>query len=418
MVLLKANTNEVVDIVKKKKKKYLVFKNTYALQIFFTLSIFNVFQFGVGLSGVLMAIFLFLLFFIMEKRSITIDINHILIFLFWICTAISTLLSNVVAPERDIITLLIFVLFFIFSTGVMYGKEEIKLLLNTLILLACLASLNIIWNFLNDFTYGWQRYSLSVLHVYRDPNYVSAFLTPAVAIIIYSLLMYKKKLKRKITLIIALLLIVSGILTTGSRAAFITVLLTMSLTVFFNIISVRNYQKLLKIIFYLLLMVLAWLFVKSFLPEFILFRIIDFDSYTDDSRLLLWKEALRFYGDSPLFGSGMNASSKFLFTIGLYNSHNIYIDLLIDNGLIGFLLIMLAIIRFLIVKKGDRTLLMLVVTSCFFPLFFINGFNTASFWAPLILCQILSNYSRKNTKGLIGLLNEFNEEDEFMSGNE
>ena len=100
----------------------------------------------------------------------------------------------------------------------------------------------------------------------------------------------------------------------------------------------------------------------------------------------------------------MDAANSYLSRIGMHDTHNLFIDILVGQGLVGILLLCLTLVNFIRVKKRDRQLMIIIVISSFAPLFFINGFNTASFWAPMILCQILSNYSHKHQTGLLNLL--------------
>ena len=115
--------------------------------------------------------------------------------LFWIFAAISTIFFNDQSPQRNIITFLAFVLFYIISTAIIYTTKSLKFLINSYISISVLSSVDIIWNFLNDYAYAWNRYSLDIFGVYRDPNYVSAFIIPAIGIILYHLFLKGTSIK-------------------------------------------------------------------------------------------------------------------------------------------------------------------------------------------------------------------------------
>lgn len=112
---------------------------------------------------------------------------------------------------------------------------------------------------------------------------------------------------------------------------------------------------------------IGWKIFKNFIPEYIFMRLTNFESYLDDVRFTLWSDALSFFKNSPLFGSGMNSSSSYLYSLGLHDSHNLYLDILIGigQGLVGIILLGFVIIRFLHVKKSDRDLMILLVISIF-----------------------------------------------------
>lgn len=382
------------------KRKVRVPISTYALFLFFLLSMFNTHQFGVSLSGVIIPILLYVFFSLIDRKRFSFTISHLIILLFWLLAVISTLLSDIVTPQRDIFTFLIFVLFFIASTSKRYTEKEIKLLIGIYIFIATLASINIIWNFINDFAYGWKRYSLYFGGVYRDPNYVSSFILPAITILFYRILKGFISIKRKLLVYTIFAVLVLGILCTGSRAAFFVLGVVILVTYLYYLRTIKNIKMVVKTLVILILAIIAWQIIKEILPEFLLTRLTNFGAYTETSRLKLWSTGMNLFYTSPLFGQGLGSLREYLFQVGLYDSHNLYLDILIGQGIIGITLLVLMFIRFVIVNKVDKPFLILLLISSFAPLIFINGFNTASFWAPMIFCEILSNYSRYTRGGL------------------
>ncbi|WP_433959450.1 O-antigen ligase family protein [Cytobacillus horneckiae] len=380
----------------KKDKNLKVALTTYALVLFFCLTIVNGFQFGVGFSGVFPAILLFILFLIIEKKELHFTKKHFYILLFWVLAAISTLFSKEVIPERNIITFLFFVLFFIICTGINYSRRDITFILNSYIFIASVSSINIIWNFILENAYGWQRYSLEVFGIYRDPNYVSAFIIPAIGIVIYFILFQNNYSKyTKLFYYFSLLIMSLGMLSTGSRAAFILsvmVLMYNLISFLMNILKSKNIYRILIILFSLFV---CGVLLKNHLPESIVIRLTSFSEYSEDIRVGLWEQALELFEKYPLFGAGMEAANKYLVSLGKHNSHNVFLDILIGQGLVGISLFLLIIKEFIFVKKTHIYFMTLMVLGSFGPLLFINGFNTASFWSPMILCGVLSTYFKK-----------------------
>ncbi len=381
--------------------------STYILILFMISAIFNKFKYGVSMSGVIPFIVLYIFILGIEKKQIKISKSHMIILLFGVCTLLSTVLSDVVKPQRNIITFLIFVVFYIFSTAISYNKYELRLILTSYIWISFFSSLNIMWNFINKFEYGSHRYSLYVFGIYRDPNYVSAFIVPAIGIISYIILFGNiTSIVRKTLYYCVFLTLLIGILLTGSRAAFVVTVLSLIINFFFYFN--RHYKKI-KRVFYILLVVsiifiISWFILKNILPYSIMRRLINFQNYFDDVRIKLWIQAMELFKRYPILGAGMESTNVYLTGLGRHNTHNVYVDILVGHGIIGMLLLSLIFVRFITVKRLDRPFMIMLVFSSFGPLFFINGFNTTTFWLPMILCEICSNFSRKSSDGISAII--------------
>lgn len=365
---------------------------TYALLIFIFLSNFNRFQFGVGFSGVIVPIAIFGFLFLIERRKFRFTKSHVYIFLFWIFAVISTLISDIVDVQRDSITFLLFTLFFIFSTAIKYNKRELRLIFTFYKLTAVLVSINIIYNYINNISYGWQRYSMSFMGVARDPNYASVFLPLAIILIVLQILYVKDiSMKRKILSFISLAVITFAIFLTGSRATFLVLLLGVILVLFYYITQVRKLKMTFTLLVAVIMLTLGWSFIESQVPESTISRLTSFETYTGDVRVILTKQSMQLFYNSPILGAGINSTASYLFSIGYFHSHNMYVDILTSQGLIGLMLFALFVFRGILLPKRNRFNMFVFSILLFGPLFFINAFNTASFWLPVILYEILSS---------------------------
>ncbi|ANX00211.1 hypothetical protein CSTERLE_00690 [Thermoclostridium stercorarium subsp. leptospartum DSM 9219] len=374
---------------------------TYLLIIYIGLTIFNKFQFGVTLSGVILPIVIFLLIVFLKNAKIYIMKNHFYITLFWIFAVYSSLRSIIVKPSRNIFTFLIFVIFYIISTAIIYNQKDIKMLIKSYIFFSFIASINIIKNFIMDFEYVWKRYSLYVFGIYRDPNYVSAFILPAIAIIFYIIVFSRNiSIKKRVLYMIFLAIMITGVLSTGSRAAFLVLIFTIILIFILYKIKNKNYKIAIRVLLLIAVVIVFFKFTKKILPDFLINRFLDFKEYSQDSRLVFWSKGIKLISKYPLLGAGIGGLNNYLNSLGLNNSHNMFLDILIDQGIVGILLLGLIFKNYLFVKKDDRVIMLIMMFSSFSPYFLINGFNTASFWTPMIICGIFSNYSRLDKVGL------------------
>ncbi|MDV8108765.1 O-antigen ligase family protein [Bacillus sp. BAU-SS-2023] len=392
---IQLNLNE--KNIKHKKQRVSLIIFPIVLLIF--MSVINKFQFGVSLTGVIIPIVMYVCFFIVEKKNITLSISHLICLMFWFFSTISTLISEIVTPQRDNITFLIFTLFFILCTSVNYNKRELKVILHGYVFVAIFCSADIIFNFLNGFKYSWNRYSIYVFNTHRDPNYVSAFILFGLTIILLELIISKKmKITKKFNSLIMAMCIILGSLATGSRTSFMFTMIVLIISSIYYFY--KRKVSIISIVTVILGLILITSILKNIVPVTILERLLNFENYSDDIRMTLWKSSFKVFEMNPLIGAGLGGLNKYLFSIGLFDSHNVYLDILCGQGLIGIILLILMIIQFIRVKKKDRFIMGMVIFSLFAPLSTINGFNTATFWLPMTLCQIMSNYSRKNEGGI------------------
>jgi hypothetical protein len=87
--------------------------------------------------------------------------------------------------------------------------------------------------------------------------------------------------------------------------------------------------------------------------------------------------------------------------------HNILLQLLHDQGIIGFTIFILLITsKVIYVKRTDIIFLLSITFSLFFPIIFQNGLIAVAFWWPIIIHSILIQYSRLNKKGLREIFGE------------
>ncbi|MFV8806037.1 O-antigen ligase family protein [Aerococcus urinaeequi] len=361
----------------------------------------NAQKFGGGLRNQIIAIILFLIWLLINrKKEMKFNLTSFMTVLLWIITALSTMFSNVVGIQQDLYSFLIYAVFYSIVVGIEYEKYEVDFVLTSYIFTSLLGALSIGINFILDNQYGWQRYTTSFFGVYKDPNYASAFILPAIFMLLMSLVDCRSnRIMMKIIITVVLSI---GVLMTGSRAAFIFLLLTY--TYFFSIIlfrsSIKAYQKLLLVLFLSTIVVVGWNFMENILPANIVERTTNISSYTDDSRLGFWGSALsEFKNFTPMkqiIGNGLNSSNLILLKTFKFNSHNIYLDILFSTGISGSIIFLNIILYNIFYNKKNKSILLGFFLFLFGPLFFINGLNTPTFWTPMILLGILGESNRRS----------------------
>ena len=127
------------------------------------------------------------------------------------------------------------------------------------------------------------------------------------------------------------------------------------------------------------------------------------DTIREDS----WNFALEFIKQNPIFGSGHNSWSVIHQMRGDVDEylHNIFLELLLDQGIIGCLLVFLIVtVGFNRTKKGDRFFLIFLLFTTAFPMLFQNGLYEINFWRFIIINRLMMNISIYYDGGINGVL--------------
>ena len=362
---------------------------TYVGLILFMIStIVNTAQFGASLSWVIIPCMIILLGLFCGKQYV--DRSACLIYIFYLFCFISTMFSHYVRLQRDMLTFAFFCIIYILVVSHKYSIEQIKQLNKIYIIVALFISLNILYNWIthNYYIEWFKRASFSFAGVYKDPNYVMAFIVPAMILCLFKIF-FERNYWKKFLFALFELIMMTNFITTGSRGPLLTFLL--SVILFFISKSSMSATKKIKLMFMIGLVIISgWNILLKVLPVQSIERL--FHS-TSDSRTKLWESALVIFYNNPILGGGEGAASKASVTLLGNYSHNVYLDILVNSGILGFISFLLFfVINCMQTSKKNIYFILPMGIAFMFPLFFINGFNTATFYLPLIYMSILSRF--------------------------
>lgn len=231
---------------------------------------------------------------------------------------------------------------FIFAALDKYSLDEYVLLKKAVVISGLIVVLITLINF--DFNSGG-RFNLNVGR-YMDPNYYATGLILINAVLMENILR-KKNLKRNIILL-ALLIII--IIMTGSRGG----LLANAMVVITSFVFDRRSQfKKIALIFIMsLFFLLIFYAIQDLIPDWVLnrFTLNEIQIGGGSGRVNIWSYNLSYFANMPianiLFGTGFSTfASVSELSIGVPKvAHSIYIQSLIEGGIIGLMLIMLLLI--------------------------------------------------------------------------
>lgn len=276
-----------------------------------------------------------------------------------------------------------------------YSEKERKLLL----FMACLPT---IINFFNIFSGYYvtltdsERVSVIINGVETDPNYISFCFFPAMAIISDILINKRKRKIVSIFLVTIILMVFYCELMMGCRAAF----LSCFVIIFCTFISKKNF-KLRSIFPFVLVLVAIYFFIPlilQILPDSVaqrfsydmLFGSQDKMSGRED----IWKSTITFiFNNMGNFILGYGAgSTNYVFS---YATHNFFLQIIIELGVIGLILFIGFIISFIrfLWKTNNRISFSLFIGTVFMSLS-LSVNSILAFWINIAMAFVFISVDR------------------------
>lgn len=195
------------------------------------------------------------------------------------------------------------------------------------------------------------REKISGTFQFLGPNEVAAFLNQT-AVVIGGVYFYMKRSKEKLFLLGLMLVLVYCIIFLYSRGAYLGLIAGFSI-----LFLLRKPVMLVPVVIVLAL----WQVV---LPANVIQRIKGTTNQygeldeSSELRLVMWQKGMDLFKGSPIFGIGYGVFRRMDFGTGLHDTHNIYVKILVEQGIIGFIaffIIIFSFIRqgFVLYQKGD-----------------------------------------------------------------
>ena len=359
--------------------------------VFIILSQYNTALWGASFSFALVPAFLFLLGALTSQP--TVRKESLLILPIFFLYLFSTGFSSYVEIGRDFLSFAVFCLFFILTVSHYYRKNELKKLILIYIIISLTVSLNICYQWINHvYLQAWLKRSTFVFFgVFKDPNYAMALIAPA-AVFSAFLFINSKKFIVKLICFLNIAFAFLACICASTRAGMLAIALPIALIPLFA--SKMSIWKRLAFLVLLVFIILVgyWIITATY-NEYALARFFHDD--TGSGRLDIWESALLVFKDRPIFGGGLNSGSAVSVVFEAHTTHSVFIDILCDSGIVGLLLFAVFFVKnCLCVSRRNLSFQLIMAFSFLIPLFFINGFNTITFYFPIIVLSIMSNYNK------------------------
>ena len=271
-------------------------------------------------------------------------------------------------------------LFLFLQLQFVYSKEQeqkIKyaiLLQNWLLLILC---------FTNG-TYMDSRFWLKSATSGADPNYLSGWFVIPLCFAVEFLFTENAKIIWKIATVIQMMLSLYFIMQTASKSGFITsvcVIVFAILYTFRRLIREHPWRAFVV----LTVFTIGFFVVFTHMPDYLVTRLMNGDT-TGTGRFPMWVTLAKEMINNPVkliigFGAG---SVKHYTGTGLV-SHNTYLDLLFNEGIVGFFILIVFIIRGLKNKKRNYPYIVIAFIGMSILLLTLSAFNTRFFMLILFL---------------------------------
>lgn len=383
----------------------------YAVFIFITTIFFGYRGIQLGpfkILEIMLGIFIVVKFFELLKSSSKINLNKtgIFLYLFFMVVLFGVLKNGF--TEDTFIT--IFRLLVGFLVYIIYASERTniyidyisKALLFTPVLLFTINIRQII-NFLQGSYAGQFTQRMTISNSFGNPNFFSNYLLiPYVLSMHYFITALQgKKIKNVLFNFVTMLISIILILITSSRGSILALILTSTIYLLWYLR--KNKFKLHYILLILAIILLVGSLMLTYLDSVIntFFSRISYNDLMEGSgRNVIFSEAIETFIDNPFWGVGLG-NFKNISQSGT-RTHNLYLELLTETGLIGFLIFFIIIIRIVtIINRIDQ-----IYISYYFSFiamllngFTINMLDLRHFW--LIIGVLSSNLIYKNKTSFI-----------------
>lgn len=329
-----------------------------------------------------------LLVFLESKKIFVINIQEffIIIFMFWLLIPISNAYNVMSSILQYYYFAISFLLFFLIKRFC-FNEKDWVFISKALLLGGCITSILMILNF--DSIFEGDRVNINGINA----NYLAYSLVTLLPVLYIFL---NNRRKNKIYYCF-LLLFSAAIFLTGSRGALI------SLIIFYVFLSFK--KPLFGLAIFLIIISCFTIFLGFYdsLPQYWKTR-FDFQSFASNDvdwssgREATWTTAWRIFEDHYIFGIGPNNFGE----IGGFgiNVHNVFLSLLVETGIFGFILYFMAFFSILFFITKKNILLGVIVLLIEIPIFFTGVWESSPvLWVVLsLLMAYVTLFDVKNSK--------------------
>lgn len=337
-------------------------------------------------------------------RPSAINIYAILLFVFALfSTALSEIGNSRIGAFMKYLMLIVF---FISTSAIVFTPKQLKFSFQSYLGLSIALSILIILSYIFGYPhtaseYYQGRYSIGITGVYKNPNYLTSFYNIAFFVICYILATVKLTFNKRIVLYSILALFMISSFFTGTRAALLVEIMIILAVPMIMAKKGRLYMIIPLAIIIIAVITFLWTTIIDLYDLFMGSR----DLLGDAGRQEAWSQAFKYIKESPILGCGHNSWYNIHGTSFLEWLHNVFLELLLDQGIIGVMLLYgIMVTGFKKTNSNDKAFLLLFLVFSSIPMFFQNGLYEVHFWRYIIINRLLMNFSESYEGGISAFL--------------
>lgn len=344
---------------------------------------------GVSLKPFMLGLVIAFMLYIYNNRAFISKLYNYekvyIIFIFYAIIRGGFSIDNLNATQLSIGFIIIIVLYLLVS-NIIYRLDTVSI--NSVIFFASLffqlisLVLFIIGNSENELGGTLDRGMYRLIGTINDPNIFVLYSTLIFGISIH--MIFKKEYKYWITFFLSII----TILLTYSRGGILGILI-------FTIMYLKKFKVLnFKTVLFILVGFLIFWISSEAIFEYSKLGIQDiiekrFSDLSGSGRLRIWANGLKLFEDNPFFGIGLYNFKYYnlLYFKDAHYMHNTYLEVLVENGLIGGSLLFVSILFFIVLKPNsdEEKLIKLIIYSQMIMLVFLSGLINEFLYLTLAL---------------------------------
>jgi len=271
--------------------------------------------------------------------------------------------------------------------SVKMNQREQRYMNNVFLSSSTVYAILIIWSYLENTRAGYYHTNVILFNTAIDPNFICIPMVASSPLLLDNIL-HRRRLS--VSLIVYIINVTATIYT-ASRGGCVALACSNMLVLTFFLFS-REISTKRKIMYMFLQGVLLISLISAFRLWFPLEweRITSFGISDGSSRFRLWQTALEDWRESPFFGNGLGNA----FYIHSKATHNTYLQVLSETGLVGFCL-MIGFTGYMLMKAFRYDIAMFsMLIGMLIQLFFLNGLDNRCVWVILCWIAMLPNCKR------------------------
>lgn len=218
--------------------------------------------------------------------------------------------------------------------------------------------------------------SIPLFDALFDPNFIGLPIVLGTTFLLDDILHSSKKLLA-VLYSVGFLVCVLAIVQTSSRGNLLGLAISTGLVVF-NYLKDNRKSKKTYFIIALVMIAIAYMMQKlmaGFEDNFA--RMTDVGEGADNNRFYLWNHSIEMFLNNIMFGAGLGAVAQ---TYG-HASHNTYLELLSETGIIGFIIYVTFFYKMFKKARNHSAVMTVALFTMFILIGFLNSLDNRCVWA-------------------------------------